>query len=112
MALGSFARKVAWTGARVIPQRGMVSQAVAFNMFLVFFRSRLVALGLMNRSLRGTSGQDLAARLTTILLPGSRQLASIATVFGLMIWMEFSAVIVFPGAPETRKVRIQSCEQL
>jgi len=54
----------------------MVSQAVAFNMFLVFFPSLLVALGLMDRSLRGTSGQDLAARLTTILPPGSLQLIS------------------------------------
>jgi len=76
MALGSFARKLARTGARVIPQCGMVSQAVAFNMFLVFFPSLLVALGLMDRSLRGTSGQDLAARLTTILPPGSLQLIS------------------------------------
>jgi len=76
MALASFARKLVRTGARVIPQCGMVSQAVAFNMFLVFFPSLLVALGLMNRSLRGTSGQDLAARLTTILPPGSWQLIS------------------------------------
>jgi membrane protein len=76
MALGSFARKLARTAARVIPQCGMVSQAVAFNMFLVFFPSLLVALGLMNRSLSGKNGQDLAARLATILPPGSWQLIS------------------------------------
>ena len=54
----------------------MVSQAVAFNMFLVFFPSLLLALGLMSRSLSGKNGQDLAARLTAILPPGSWQLIS------------------------------------
>ena len=38
MALNSFAKKLFRTLARVIPQCGMVSQAVAFNMFLAFFR--------------------------------------------------------------------------
>ena len=76
MALGSFSKKLARTVARVIPQCGMVSQAVAFNMFLVFFPSLLLALGLMSRSLSGKNGQDLATRLTAILPPGSWQLIS------------------------------------
>jgi len=62
--------------ARVVPQCGMVSQAVAFNMFLVFFPSLLLVLGLMSKFLGGKNGQDLAARLTTILPPGSWQLVS------------------------------------
>ena len=74
MPVGSFPRKLARAVARVVPQCGMVSQAVAFNMFLVFFPSLLLALGLMSRSLSGKNGQDLAARLSAILPPGSWQL--------------------------------------
>jgi hypothetical protein len=48
----------------------MVSQALAFNMFLVFFLSRLFALGLMSQVLSGKNGQDLAARASS----GVRQL--------------------------------------
>ena len=76
MALRVFAKKLVRTIARVIPQCGMVSQAVAFNMFLVFFPSLLFALGLMSRFLSGKNGQDLEARLTTILPPGGGQLIS------------------------------------
>ncbi len=76
MALSSIAKKLFRTLARVIPQCGMVSQAVAFNMFLAFFPSLLVALGLMSSSLRGKSGQDLVARLSAILPPGSWPLVS------------------------------------
>lgn len=50
----------------------MVSQAVAFNMFLAFFAILLVALGLVSSSLRGKSGQELSV----ILPPGSWQLVS------------------------------------
>jgi membrane protein len=64
------------TVARVIPQCGMVSQAVAFNMFLAFFPSLLVVLGLMSSSLSGKNGQELAVRLSVILPPGSWQLIS------------------------------------
>lgn len=72
----STVNKLLRTLARVIPQCGMVSQAVAFNMFLAFFSILLVALGLLSSSLRGKSGQDLAVRLSAILPPGSWQLAS------------------------------------
>jgi membrane protein len=64
------------TFARVIPQCGMVSQAVALNMFLAFFPILLVALGLVSSSLRGKSGQELAVRLSEILPPGSWPLVS------------------------------------
>jgi len=54
----------------------MVSQAVAFNMFLAFFSLLLVVLGLVSSSLAGKNGQELAVRLSAILPPGSWQLAS------------------------------------
>ena len=76
MAPGSLAKKLFRTVARVIPQCGMVSQAVAFNMFLAFFPSLLVVLGLMSSSLSGNKGQELAVRLSVILPPGSWQLIS------------------------------------
>ncbi len=76
MALRSIAKKLFRTLARVIPQCGMVSQAVAFNMFLAFFSILLVAVGLMSSSLRGKTGQDIAARFSAILPPGSWQLVS------------------------------------
>lgn len=76
MALRSIAKKLFRTLARVIPQCGMVSQAVAFNMFLAFFPILLVALGLMSSSLTGKTGPELVVRLSTILPPGSWQLVS------------------------------------
>jgi YihY family inner membrane protein len=54
----------------------MVSQAVAFNMFLAFFSILLVAVGLMSSSLIGKTGEDLGARFSAILPPGSWQLVS------------------------------------
>ena len=54
----------------------MVSQAVAFNMFLAFFASLLIVVGLMSSALKMKGGPDLAARLSAILPPGSWQLVS------------------------------------
>lgn len=76
MSLISLAKKSFRTLARVIPQCGMVSQAVAFNMFLAFFSLLLVVLGLVSSALAGKNGQELAARLSAILPPGSWQLVS------------------------------------
>lgn len=76
MALGSLAKRLFRTLARVIPQCGMISQAVAFNMFLAFFPILLVALGLVSSFLGGESDQEPATRLSAILPPGSRQLVS------------------------------------
>ena len=67
MAHRSLAKKLFRTFARVIPQCGMVSQAVAFNMLLALFPILLVALGLVSSSLRGKSGQELAVRLSESL---------------------------------------------
>ena len=76
MALTALAKKLFRTLARVIPQCGMVSQAVAFNMFLAFFAILLTALGLMKSSLEGEDGQEVAMRISAILPPGSWQLIS------------------------------------
>ena len=76
MTLNSLVKKLFRTLLRVIPQCGMVSQAVAFNMFLAFFAILLVALGLMSGLLGGTGGQELEVRFSAILPPGSWQLVS------------------------------------
>ena len=76
MALLSLLKKLFRTLARIIPQCGMASQAVAFNMFLAFFPTLLFGLGLLSRSLRGDNGPEIAARLSAILPPGSWQLVS------------------------------------
>jgi membrane protein len=76
MALNSLAKKLFRTLARVVPQCGMISQAVAFNMFLAFFPILLVALGLVSRFLGGEGGHEPATRLSEILPPGSWPLVS------------------------------------
>lgn len=60
----------------MVPQCNMISQAVAFNMFLAFFPILLIAMGLMRSFLGGESGQQPPARLSEILPPGSWQLVS------------------------------------
>jgi membrane protein len=76
MALGALAKKLFRTLARVIPQCGMVSQAVAFNMFLAFFAVLVTALSLMKSSLEGERGEEITLRISSILPPGSWQLIS------------------------------------
>src|ERR1700686_179002 len=76
MGLLSVARKLFRTLARIVPQCGMVSQAVAFNMFLAFFPMLLFGLGLLSSSLRGENGKEIGARVSEILPPGSWQLVS------------------------------------
>jgi len=76
MAPTALAKKLFRTLARVIPQCGMVSQAVAFNMFLAFFAVLLTALTVMKSSLEGKGGQQVAMRISAILPPGSWQLIS------------------------------------
>jgi membrane protein len=74
--IGAVAKKHIRTLARVIPQCSMISQAVAFNMFLAFFALLLIVLSLMKGSLEGQGGQDLAMRLSAILPPDRWQLIS------------------------------------
>src|SRR5580692_5910791 len=70
----ALAKKLFRTLARVIPQCGMVSQAVAFNMFLAFFAVLVTALSLMKGFFEGEGGQKVAVRISAILPPGSWQL--------------------------------------
>ena len=74
--VSAVAKKLGRTLARVIPQCSMISQAVAFNMFLAFFALLLIVLSLMKGSLEGQGGQELAIRFSAILPPGSWQLIS------------------------------------
>jgi membrane protein len=62
---------------RVFPQCGTLSQAVAFNLFLAFFPTLLIAVGVANTRIGGkTSLLDLITDLTRFLPPGSEQLVS------------------------------------
>ena len=76
MALTPLAKKLFRTLARIIPQCGMVSQAVAFNMFFAFFAVLLTVLSLMKSSLGAEGGQGVVMRISAILPPGSWQLMS------------------------------------
>jgi membrane protein len=76
MALAALAKKLFRTLAKVIPQCGMVSQAVAFNMFLAFFAVLLTTLSLVKSSLEGEGGQQVAMRISAVLPPGTWQLIS------------------------------------
>jgi membrane protein len=75
-SISAAGKKLFGTVARVIPQCSMISQAVAFNMFLAFFALLLIVLSLMKGSLEGQGGQELTTRLSAILPPGSWQLIS------------------------------------
>jgi membrane protein len=96
MALTALAKKLFRTLARVIPQCGMVSQAVAFNMFLAFFAILLTVLSLMKSSLEEEGGQEVAARISAILPPGSWQLIS-AYVLGPEVNGWYLALIGWVG---------------
>ena len=76
MRLSSLAKKLLRTLARIFPQCTMVSQAVAFNLFLAFFSSLLGVLALVSGSLKGEGGSERVEQLSTILPQGSWQLVS------------------------------------
>src|SRR6266576_1961934 len=63
--------------ARVFPRCGVISQAIAFNLFLAFFPTLLIAVALATTRIGGrTSLFDLIADLTQFLPPGSQALVS------------------------------------
>jgi membrane protein len=75
-AAGLF-RRAYRTFARVFPQCGMISQAIAFNLFLAFFPTLLIAVALANSRIGGkTSLFDLISDLTEFLPPGSQAIVS------------------------------------
>lgn len=72
-----FLRRIYGMFARVFPQCSMISQAIAFNLFLAFFPALLIAVALATSRLGGrTSLFDLIADLTQFLPPGSQAIVS------------------------------------
>jgi membrane protein len=62
---------------RVFPRTSMIAQAIAFNLFLAFFPTLLIAVGLATSPLGGrTALFDLISDLTSFLPPGSQQIVS------------------------------------
>jgi membrane protein len=63
--------------ARVFPQCSMISQAIAFNLFLAFFPTLLMAVALATSRIGGrTSLLELISDLTEFLPPGSQGIVS------------------------------------
>jgi membrane protein len=63
--------------ARVFPRCGMISQAIAFNLFLAFFPALLIMVGFATSRIGGrTSLFDLITDLTAFLPPGSQSIVS------------------------------------
>jgi len=66
-------RRVYGMFARVFPRCGVISQAIAFNLFLAFFPALLIAVALATSRIGGkTSLFDLIADLTQFLPPASK----------------------------------------
>ena len=62
---------------RVFPRCGMISQAIAFNLFLAFFPALLIMVGFATSRIGGrTSLFDLIRDLTEFLPPGSQGIVS------------------------------------
>jgi membrane protein len=115
MALISLAKKLFRTLARIIPQCGMVSQAVAFNMFLAFFPTLLFGLGLLSRSLRSKNGPEIASRLSAILPPGSWQLVSdflVRREVNPLHWTIFGAVGALLVGSQVIKLIMEGISQI
>jgi membrane protein len=63
--------------SRVFPQCSMISQAIAFNLFLAFFPTLLIVVALASTRIGGkTSLLDLVRDLTEFLPPGSQAIVS------------------------------------
>lgn len=72
-----FLRRTYGMFARVFPQCSVISQAIAFNLFLAFFPTLLIAVALATSRIGGrTSLLDLITDLTQFLPPGSQTIVS------------------------------------
>jgi membrane protein len=70
-----FAARVYRTFRRVFPRCGMISQAIAFNLFLAFFPALLIAVGFATSPIGGrTSLLELITDFTIFLPPGSQHI--------------------------------------
>lgn len=70
-------KRIYRTFARVFPRCGMISQAIAFNLFLAFFPTLLIVVAMATSRIGGkTNLLDLITHLTQYLPPGSQQIVS------------------------------------
>lgn len=70
-------RRIYGMFARVFPRCSVISQAIAFNLFLAFFPTLLIAVALATSRIGGkTSLFDLIADFTQFLPPGSQTIVS------------------------------------
>jgi membrane protein len=73
----SVARRAFRMFARVFPRCGMISQAIAFNLFLAFFPTLLIAVGIASSGIGGRINLlDLITDFTSFLPPGSQSIVS------------------------------------
>ena len=76
-AAAALAKRALSMFGRVFPRCSMIAQAIAFNLFLAFFPTLLIAVGLATSPLGGrTALFDLISDLTSLLPPGSQQIVS------------------------------------
>jgi membrane protein len=77
IASAALAKRLLGILGRVFPRCNMIAQAIAFNLFLAFFPTLLIAVGLATSPVGGrTSLFDLITDLTSFLPPGSQQIVS------------------------------------
>jgi membrane protein len=77
IASAALAKRALSMLGRVFPRCGMISQAVAYNLFLAFFPSLLIAVGFATSPIGGrTALFDLISDFTQLLPAGSQQLVS------------------------------------
>jgi len=77
LSLAGILRRIYGMFARVFPACSVISQAIAFNLFLAFFPTLLIAVAFANSRVGGrTSLFDLIADLIQFLPPGSQSIVS------------------------------------
>src|SRR5246127_1546228 len=77
IASAALAKRLLGILGRVFPRCNMIAQAIAFNLFLAFFPTLLIAVGLATSPVGGrTALFDLISDLTSFLPPGSQQIVS------------------------------------
>jgi membrane protein len=77
IASAALAKRAFGVFGRVFPRTSMISQAVAYNLFLAFFPALLILVGIATSPIgRRTSMFDLIIDMTDLLPPGSQQIVS------------------------------------
>jgi len=77
IASAALAKRALSMFGRVFPRCSMITQAIAYNLFLAFFPTLLIAVGFATSPVGiRTSLYDLIADFTRLLPPGSQQLVS------------------------------------